>query len=299
MICENILSIIGNTPLVRINALGINNLFVKLEQFNPGGSIKDRPAMNMLKEAEKKGYISPGDTIIEPTSGNTGVGLAMVSAVKGYKAIFTMPETMTIERRKILQAYGAEIILTNGVKGMQGAVEKAEELSKKYNYFMLQQFKNFDNVSAHKTTAEEIWNDTEGGIDILVCAIGTGGTVSGTGRFLKTKNPNLIIIGIEPENSAVISRKSSGFHKIQGIGAGFIPEILEKNLLDEIILVSDKQAFEYTNILAKKEGILAGISSGAVLYAMDYISKKQKYIGKKIVGILPDTGERYLSYNVF
>lgn len=299
MIHTNILSTIGNTPLVRLNSFDHKNMMVKLERANPGASVKDRAALNMIEQAEKCGDLKKGMTIVEPTSGNTGVGLAMVAAVKGYKTVFTMPETMTVERRKILQAYGGEIILTQGAKGMNGAITKANELAVDENFFMPQQFENPNNSLAHKSTAEEIWKDTEGKIDILVCATGTGGTISGTGKFLREKNPDLTIIAMEPADSAVISGQKPGPHKIQGTGPGFLPKILTSKIIDKVITVGNEEAFEYTRILAQKEGIFCGVSSGAVLVAMLQIAQDPKNANKNIVGILPDTGERYLSFDVF
>ena len=296
---ENILQTIGNTPLVKINKLnnGYATVLAKVESFNPGGSIKDRPALNMIEDAEKKGLINKDTVIIEPTSGNTGIGLAMVCAVKGYRMILTMPETMSVERRKLLSLYGAELILTDGTKGMQGAVDKAEELHEKYpNSFIPQQFSNPANPEIHTiTTAEEIWKDTEGNVDIIVAGVGTGGTISGISKKLKSKNPNIISVAVEPETSQMLSKGIAGPHKIQGIGANFVPDNFDKNYVDEIFPVPNEKAIETVLNLAKKEGILCGISSGASMYAGVELSKRPENKGKTIIVILPDTGERYLS----
>ncbi len=300
---ENILKLIGNTPMVKINNINDGNAIIlaKLESFNPAGSIKDRTALNMIEQAEKDGLIHEGALIIEPTSGNTGVGLAMVCAVKGYKAIFTMPETMSIERRKLLKAYGAEVILTDGKKGMQGAVDKAFEIKEKNeNSFIPMQFSNLANPDIHyKTTSEEIWRDTCGKIDIFIAGVGTGGTISGVGENLKSKNKNIKITAVEPLTSQVLSGKEAGAHKIQGIGANFIPDNFHKNAVDEIFPVSNEDAFNTAKKLAKSEGILCGISSGAAMFAALQLSKKEENKGKVIVVILPDTGERYLSEEQF
>ena len=296
-IANNLTELIGNTPLVKINKLTSANIFAKIESFNPAGSIKDRPAFNMIETAEKQGLINKNTIIIEPTSGNTGIGLAMVCAIKGYKMILTMPETMSIERRKLLKAYGAELILTDGEKGMQGSVDKAIELSKEYpNSFIPQQFNNPANPEAHiHTTAEEIWEDTDGKIDILVAGVGTGGTISGTAKGLKSHNPNIKAIAVEPESSQVLAGKQAGAHKIQGIGANFIPRNFNKELVDEIFPVPDENAIITARELATKEGILCGISSGAAMYAAIEIAKRPENKNKNIVVILPDTGERYLN----
>ncbi len=298
-IAENVFELIGNTPLVKINKLNTGNAVVvaKLESFNPGGSVKDRPALNMIEQAEKQGLVNKDTFIIEPTSGNTGIGLAMVCAVKGYKMILTMPETMSIERRKLLSAYGAEIILTSGEKGMQGAVDKAIELSKKYpNSVILQQFENPANPESHiNTTAEEIWRDTEGNVDVIIAGVGTGGTISGIAKGLKTHKPEIKVIAVEPETSQVLAGKPAGSHKIQGIGANFVPKNFDKNIVDEIVPVSDENAIDTARLLATNEGILCGISSGAAMYAAIEISKRPEYKNKNIVVILPDTGERYLN----
>ncbi|WP_203636072.1 cysteine synthase A, partial [Thermobrachium celere] len=274
-------------------------IYVKVEFFNPGGSVKDRIALNMIEEAEKEGLLKKGDTIIEPTSGNTGIGLAMVCAAKGYRLILVMPETMSIERRRILKAYGAELILTEGSKGMKGAVEKAIQLAEEKGYFMPMQFENIYNPKAHmKTTALEILDDMEGKIDMFVAGVGTGGTITGVGEVLKQKIKDIKIVAVEPKDSAVLSGGSPGPHKIQGIGAGFIPKILNRDVIDEIVAVSNEDAMEYARLLAKKEGILVGISSGAALYAA-VLKAKELGKGKRIVVILPDTGERYLSTELF
>ena len=293
--------LIGNTPLVKINKLSSANILAKVESFNPAGSIKDRPALNMIEKTEQEGLINKDTIIIEPTSGNTGIGLAMVCAIKGYKMILTMPETMSLERRKLLQAYGAELVLTDGAKGMQGAVDKAIELSQKYpNSFILQQFDNPANPDAHiKTTAEEIWRDTDGKVDVIVAGVGTGGTITGLARGLKSHNPQIKAIAVEPESSQVLAGKPAGAHKIQGIGANFVPKNFDYNVVDEIIPVSDEDAIETARKLAKEEGILCGISSGAAMYAAIEISKRPEYKNKMIVVILPDLGERYLSSELF
>ena len=300
-IANNMTELIGNTPLVKINKLSSANILAKVESFNPAGSIKDRPALNMIEKAEQQGLINKDTIIIEPTSGNTGIGLAMVCAIKGYKMILTMPETMSLERRKLLKAYGAELVLTDGTKGMQGAVGKAIELNKKYpNSFIPQQFDNPANPDAHiKTTAEEIWRDTDGKVDVIVAGVGTGGTITGLARGLKSHNPQIKAIAVEPESSQVLAGKPAGAHKIQGIGANFVPKNFDYNVVDEIIPVSDEDAFETARKLAKAEGILCGISSGAAIYAAIEISKRPEYKNKMIVVILPDLGERYLSSELF
>ena len=294
---KNILETIGNTPLVKINKLSAGNILAKVESFNPAGSIKDRPALNMIEDAESKGLINKDTVIIEPTSGNTGIGLALACAVKGYKMILTMPETMSVERRKLLQAYGAEIVLTDGAKGMQGAVDKAFDLSKEYsNSFIPQQFSNPANPKIHEeTTAQEIWRDTEGKIDILIAGVGTGGTISGCSKLLKSKKPDIKVIAVEPKSSPLLSQGISGAHKIQGIGANFVPENFDRTLVDEIYTVSNEDAIETSRKLATEEGIFCGISSGAAMSAALEISKREENRDKLIVVILPDTGERYLS----
>lgn len=300
-IANNMTELIGNTPLVKINKLSSANILAKVESFNPAGSIKDRPALNMIEKAEQEGLINKDTIIIEPTSGNTGIGLAMVCAIKGYKMILTMPETMSLERRKLLQAYSAELVLTDGAKGMQGAVDKAIELSQKYpNSFIPQQFDNPANPDAHiKTTAEEIWRDTDGKVDVIIAGVGTGGTITGIAKGLKRHNPNIKTIAVEPDSSQVLAGKPAGAHKIQGIGANFVPKNFDYNVVDEIIPVSDEDAIETARKLAKEEGILCGISSGAAMYAAIEISKRPEYKNKMIVVILPDLGERYLSSELF
>ncbi len=295
-VAENILDLNGNTPLVKINKLngGKSVVLAKVESFNPAGSVKDRPALNMIEDAEKKGLINKDTVIIEPTSGNTGIGLAMVCAVRGYRMILTMPETMSEERRKLLKAYGAELVLTEGSKGMQGAVDKANELHKEIeNSFIPQQFSNPANPASHLFTAEEIWQCTDGKVDIVIAGVGTGGTISGISRVLKAKNPNIKAVAVEPLSSPLLSKGQAGPHKIQGIGANFVPENFDKNVIDEIFTVSNDDAIDTARKTATQEGILCGISSGAALYAA--IEYSNKYEGKVIVAILPDTGERYLS----
>ena len=302
-IAENVLELIGNTPLVKINKINNGNacIIAKLESFNPGGSIKDRPALNMIEMAEQQGLVNKDTVIIEPTSGNTGIGLAMVCAVKGYRMILTMPETMSIERRKLLAAYGAEIVLTEGAKGMQGAVDKAEELHHEIkNSFIPQQFNNPANPEIHeKITSEEIWKGTDGKVDIVIAGVGTGGTISGIARGLKHKNPKIKAIAVEPYSSQVLAGKPAGAHGIQGIGANFVPGNFDREVIDEIFPVKDDDAMETARKLAKEEGVLCGISSGAAMYAALEISKKTENTGKNIIVILPDTGERYLSGSLF
>lgn len=296
-IVKNILELIGDTPIVKLNKIvekNSANVFAKLESFNPMGSVKDRICLAMIEAAEKQGKIKKGDTIIEPTSGNTGIGLAFVCAVRGYKLIVTMPETMSIERRKILKAFGVEIILTGGAKGMRGTIDKAQELAKEKGYFQPQQFDNQANPEIHrKTTAKEILQQVPD-VDVFVAGVGTGGTLTGVGEVLKKKNKNIKIIAVEPEASPVLSGGNPRPHKIQGIGAGFVPKILNKDIIDEIIKVSNEDAMETARKLARYEGIFAGISSGANVFAALQIAKRLGE-GKKIVVILPDTGERYLS----
>lgn len=301
-IADDILDLIGNTPIVRINRMndGSGVILAKLEKQNPAGSVKDRPALNMIEEAELAGLINKDTVIIEPTSGNTGIGLALVCAIRGYRMILTMPETMSLERRKLLSAYGAELILTEGAKGMQGAVDKANELHEKIkNSFIPQQFSNPSNPSAHSTTAEEIWQDTEGKVDIIVAGVGTGGTISGIAKALKAKNPNIKSVAVEPLSSPLLSKGFAGAHKIQGIGANFIPENFDKSVVDEVISVSNDDAILTARELPKKEGILAGISSGAALCAANELSKRPENKNKFIVVIFPDSGERYLSSELF
>lgn len=305
-IYKDVTELIGGTPLLEVkNIEDVENLearvLVKLEYLNPAGSVKDRIARAMIEDAEAKGLLKEGGTIIEPTSGNTGIGLASVAASKGYRIILTMPETMSVERRNILKAYGAELVLTDGSKGMKGAIAKAEELSKEIEASCVPgQFVNPANPNAHKeTTGPEIWNDTDGEVDIFISGVGTGGTVSGTGGYLKSKNPGIKVVALEPENSAVISGEAAGAHKIQGIGAGFIPDTLDKETFDEIVKVSDKESFEAAKLLAHKEGILVGISSGAALSAALRLAKLPENKGKTIVALLPDSGDRYYSTPLF
>ena len=303
-IYNNLIELIGNTPLVRINKLntGYSDIAAKVEFFNPAGSIKDRAALSMIEEAEKEGLIEPEKTtIIEPTSGNTGIGLALVCLLKGYKLILTMPDSMSKERRDILKAYGAELVLTDGTKGMQGAVDEAERLHKENKAsFIPQQFNNPANPKIHyETTAEEIWNDTDGKVDIIVAGVGTGGTISGIAKKLKEKNPNVKAIAVEPYSSPVITQGKAGAHQIQGIGANFIPKNYNADLIDEVITVKNEDAVNTARNLADKEGIFAGISSGAALHAAIELSQRQENKGKLIVVILPDTGMRYLSSVMF
>lgn len=303
-VASSITELIGHTPLLKINRIsrGLRaEILVKLEAFNPGGSIKDRIGYNMIKRAEENGLINPNTVIIEPTSGNTGIALAYIAASKGYRLILTMPDTFSIERRSLLKAFGAEIVLTPGDRGMEGAVEIAEELAGKYpDSFIPQQFKNPANPEIHVlTTAEEIWQDTDGKVDIVVAGVGTGGTITGIAKLLKERKPGVKVVAVEPADSPVLSGGSPGSHRIQGIGAGFVPEVLQPGLLDEIIQVTNDQAFLMTRRLAREEGVLAGISSGAALSAAVEVAKRKENRGKLIVTILPDTGERYLSTPVF
>lgn len=303
-ISQTILETIGNTPLVKLNKLtkGLKaKIIAKLEFFNPAFSVKDRIALAMIEDAERRGVLKEGMTIVEPTSGNTGIGLALVAAAKGYKIILTMPETMSDERKKLLKAFGAELILTEGKKGMQGAIEKAEEIAKSSPiFFMPQQFKNPANPEIHsKTTAVEIWEDTEGRIDMLVAGVGTGGTISGTGGFLKKMKPSLKVVAVEPIDSPVLSGGKSGPHKLQGIGAGFVPETLDRSVIDEVITVSDVDAGITARRMAKEEGILCGISSGAAVWASLEVAQRKENEGKMIVVIIPSCGERYLSTWLF
>lgn len=299
---SNLTSLIGNTPLLEVQNIEISEnlkakVIVKLEYFNPGGSVKDRIALAMIEDAEQKGLLKPGSVIIEPTSGNTGIGLAWVSSVKGYKLILTMPETMSIERQNLLKALGATLVLTPGSEGMKGAIRRAGELKEEYPDALIpQQFENPANRAIHtKTTAEEIWRDTDGNIDIFVAGVGTGGTLSGTAEGLKRHNPAIKAIAVEPDSSPVLSGGQAGAHKIQGIGAGFVPQNFNRDVVDKIIRVKDNDAIYASRLLARQEGLLVGISSGAALHAAIELAKKEENAGKTIVAILPDTGERYLS----
>lgn len=306
MIYNSITETIGKTPLMRLSKIEqtegtVGALYGKLEAFNPAGSIKDRAALFMILDAEKRGILQPGGTIIEPTSGNTGIGLAAIAASKGYKTIFVLPESMSMERRQLLKAYGAQLVLTEASKGMQGAVDKAEELQEELTGSIIAgQFVNPANVQAHiDTTGPEIWEDLDGKVDIFVAGIGTGGTVTGNGKFLKEKNPEVKIVAVEPEESPLLSKGKVGPHKIQGIGANFVPEILDREILDEIFPVGESDAYRLSRKLAREEGYLAGISAGAALYAAIEIAKRPENKEKNIVVILPDTGERYLSTDLF
>lgn len=301
-IYSKITDLIGHTPLVQLSTFAskrnINaNIIAKVEYFNPGGSVKDRIALSMILDAEKNGILKPGGTIIEPTSGNTGVGLSLVGAVRGYKVILTMPETMSIERRKLAQAYGTEIVLTPGSAGMKGAIAKAEELRDNTpGAVILQQFENAANPKIHEeTTGNEIWQDSDGKVDVFVAGVGTGGTVSGTAKALKAHNPNVYVVAVEPATSAVLSGNPSGAHKIQGIGAGFVPKNFNREAVDEILPVANEDAFATARSLAKEEGVFVGISSGAAAYAASVVAQRPEFAGKNIVVLLPDTGERYLS----
>lgn len=301
-IYESITELVGRTPILKLNKIAAEknldfSLLAKLEMFNPAGSAKDRVGLAMIRDAEEKGMIQPGATIIEPTSGNTGIGLAMAADALGYKVILTMPETMSMERRNLLKAYGAELVLTEGVKGMQGAVEKAEALHKKIpGSIIAGQFYNPANPQIHyKTTGPEIYADTEGKVDIFVAGIGTGGTLSGVGKYLKEKNPAIKIIGVEPSGSPLISQGHAGPHDLQGIGANFIPENLDRNIFDEIVTVTNEEAYEMGRLMARSEGVLVGISAGAALQAAIKVGSRAENKGKNVVALLPDTGERYLS----
>lgn len=305
-IYASVQELIGRTPLMEIGNIereeGLEaRVLVKLEYLNPAGSVKDRIAKNMIEDAEEKGLLKPGATIIEPTSGNTGIGLAAIAASKGYRLILTMPETMSVERRNILKAYGAEIVLTEGARGMTGAIEKAEELAKEIpGSFLTRQFENPANPAMHrKTTGPEIWEDTDGKVDILVAGIGTGGTITGTGEYLKSKNPQVKVVAVEPSDSPVLSKGTAGPHKIQGIGAGFVPKALNTQIYDEILALGSEESFAAAKLLAHKEGILVGISSGAALHGAIELAKRPENKGKTIVVILPDSGDRYYSTPLF
>ena len=303
---QSVTEIIGRTPLLAAKSFAKAhdlkaNLLVKLEYFNPSGSVKDRIAIAMVEQAEKDGKIAPGATLIEPTSGNTGIGIASVAAARGYRAILTMPETMSVERRNLLKAYGAEIVLTEGAQGMKGAIARAEQLQKEIpNSFIPSQFENLANPAAHeRTTGPEIWADTDGKVDVFVAGVGTGGTVTGTGRYLKQQNPAVHVVAVEPTDSPVLSGGKPGPHKLQGIGAGFVPDTLDTKVYDEVIRVSNDDAFAYGREFAQREGALVGISSGASLAAAVELAKRPEYAGKTIVALLPDGGDRYLSTDLF
>ena len=303
---DKITDLIGGTPILKLNNyIALNGLeadiYAKLEYFNPAGSVKDRIAKAMIEDAEAKGVLKPGAVIIEPTSGNTGIGLAVVAASKGYRIILTMPETMSVERRNLLKAYGAELVLTDGTKGMKGAIAKAEELAEQIEGgFIPSQFTNGANPAAHyASTGPEIWEDTDGKVDIFVAGVGTGGTISGVGKYLKSKNPDIKVVAVEPAGSPVLSKGEAGPHKIQGIGAGFVPETLDTNIYDEIITIENEDAFETGRTLARKEGLLVGISSGAAVFAASQLARRPENKGKNIVVLLPDTGDRYLSTPMF
>lgn len=305
-IYSNVTELIGSTPLVELSSLakaeGANaKIIAKLELFNPAGSVKDRIAKAMIEDAEATGVLKAGATIIEPTSGNTGIGLASVGTAKGYKVILTMPETMSVERRSLVKAYGADVVLTDGAKGMKGAIAKADELKEEIEgAVILGQFVNPANPKIHyETTGPEIWEATDGNVDVFIAGVGTGGTLSGAGKYLKEQNPNVRVIAVEPETSPVLSKGTPGSHKIQGIGAGFVPETLDTDIYDEVIAVPNEAAFETGNKIAKTEGVLVGISSGAATWAAIEVAKRPEFAGKNIVAILPDTGERYLSTSLF
>ena len=305
-IYHQITELIGKTPLLELAnyeaAEGLQaTILAKLEYFNPAGSVKDRVAFAMIEDAERKGLLKPGATIIEPTSGNTGIGLASVAAAKGYSIILTMPETMSVERRNLLKAYGAKLVLTDGAKGMTGAIEKAEELAKQTeNSFIPGQFVNPANPAAHvASTGPEIWEDTDGKVDVFVAGIGTGGTISGVGAYLKSKNPNIRIVGVEPAGSPVLTKGQAGPHMLQGIGAGFVPDTLDTSIYDEVLTVENEEAFAAGRAIARREGFLVGITSGAAVFAATQIAKRPEFAGKVIVALLPDTGDRYLSTPMF
>lgn len=300
-VVQSVTELIGNTPILKLNRYTDKNIYAKLEYLNPAGSTKDRVALSMIEDAERKGILKPGDTIIEPTSGNTGIGLALVAVAKGYKAILTLPETMSVERRKLLAAYGAELVLTEGAKGMSGAIEKAHELNASIpGSIMAGQFENPANPTAHRdATGPEIWEQMEGKIDIFVSTVGTGGTITGTGEYLKSKNPDMQVIAVEPEKSPMLSKGQAGPHGIQGIGAGFVPKVLNTTIYDEVITVTDEDAYEEGRRFARTEGVLVGISSGAALKAATEIANRPENKGKNIVVLLPDSGDRYLSTPLF
>lgn len=306
-IVENATELIGHTPLLKVSnyaaQAGVKDatILAKLEYFNPAGSVKDRIAYNMVIRAEKEGLLKPGATIIEPTSGNTGIGLASVAAARGYRTILTLPDTMSVERRNLLKAYGAELVLTEGAKGMKGAIAKAEELNREIpGSIILGQFDNPYNPEAHElTTGPEIWEDTDGKVDIFVAGVGTGGTVTGVGKYLKSKNPNVKIVAVEPAGSPVLSGGQPGPHKLQGIGAGFVPKVLDTTIYDEIIKVENEEAFAAGRTIARKEGVLVGITSGAAIHAATLLAKRPENAGKVIVALLPDSGDRYLSTPLF
>ena len=297
MVVNSVTELIGNTPILKLNKYTDKNIYAKLEYLNPAGSAKDRVALSMIEDAEAKGILKPGATIIEPTSGNTGIGLALVAVAKGYNAILTLPDTMSVERRKLLAAYGAKLVLTEGAKGMAGAIEKANELSREIpNSFVAGQFENMANPMAHKNaTGPEIWRQMDGNVDIFIATVGTGGTITGTGEFLKEKNKDIEIIAVEPKGSPVLSGGEAGKHGIQGIGAGFVPAVLNTEIYNEVITVTDEEAYEEGRRFAKTEGILLGISSGAALKAACIVAARPENQGKNIVVLLPDSGDRYLS----
>ena len=301
-IYDSMTALVGRTPIMKVNSISSKaNILAKLEYFNPAGSAKDRPALKMILDYEEKGLLKAGGTVIEPTSGNTGIALAAICAQRGYRAIFTIPDSMSIERIKLLKAYGAEVVLTPGAEGMTGSVNKAEELKNKIpGSIIAGQFINKSNPAAHyETTGPEIWDDTDGCVDVFIAGVGTGGTLTGTGRYLKEKNPSLRVIAVEPASSPLLSEGRSGSHGLMGIGANFIPEALDRTVIDEIITITEEEAYEYARFMAHKEGILVGISSGAALCAAAKIAATGKYDGKNIVALLPDSGERYLSTPLF
>lgn len=304
-IYKSMIDLIGRTPLLEVERLGEKEelkgrVVVKLEYFNPAGSVKDRAALSMIQDAEERGILNQGDTIVEPTSGNTGIGLASIAAARGYKSVFTMPETMSVERRLLLKGYGAEIVLTEGKLGMNGAIAKAKELAEEQNMILLGQFVNQANPKAHyTTTGPEIWEDTDGKVDILVAGVGTGGTITGIGTYLKEKNPKIQVVAVEPTTSPILSGGNPGPHGLMGIGAGFVPEVLDTSVYDKVVQVTNEEAYEAARKLAADEGVLVGISSGAALHAALLLAKQPEHEGKVIVAVLPDTGERYLSTPLF